>query len=404
MKKHYLATFVACTLLFTQACKKSSTDTTPTPTGPSTYALSVTGGTYPSQTTYMFGTLGFPSGTLGTTSASESASTALVFRYGKNMYQSNFGAPATLHKFEFDAAGKSKEVGSLAVAGLKTIAAVDFISDTEAWATVAGYGLVGKLVKFNPSTMTITSTIDLSSIQKTGSTEVYYEGLIHRDNYLYMCVNYQNKSGSNLEDKVFVTIIDRTTGTVFKQISDSRSSEAWNSGTESSFQPNVMVKDASGDIYVMGYANNGKPSGILRIKSGTTDFDTSYFFDLSATTGKPCIGILYFGAGQVFTVRYGDAVAYPFDLDANYNSVATCQYYKIDLAAKTTSGNISTAIPNFFGNSAFAVKFDDSKIYFNCAGAAASSNAIYSYQISNGAVVKEFGFASGACNAFAKLN
>lgn len=404
MKKNYVLTLLTVTTLLMQACKKDQKTQPKTPDAASTYALSVTGGSYPTQTTYMFGNVGFPTGTLGTSNAAESPSTALVFHNGKNMYQCNFGAPATLHKFEFDANGKAKEVGSFAVAGLKTIGAVDFISETDAFATVAGYGLVGKLVRFNPSTMTITSTIDLSSVQKTGSTEVYYQGLIHRDNYLYMGVNYQDKKGNNLEDKVFITLIDITTGKVAKQIEDNRSSEMWNSGTESSFQPNVMIKDAAGDIYVMGYANNNKPSGILRIKKGSTDFDTSYFFDLNSTTGKPCIGILYFSAGQVFTVRYDDAVAYPFDLDASYNSVATCQYYKIDLNAKTTSGSIAPGMPKFFGNAAFAVKFDDNKLYFNCAGADASSNAIYSYQLSNGAVSKEFGLASGACNAFAKLN
>jgi len=400
MKKIYLLTLLSGLLVFTQSCKKTTPDNPPTSTT-GIYALSVTAGTLPNQTTYMFGTTSFPSGTVGTSNALEFASTALVYHYGKNMYQNSFGAPATLRKFEFDATGKAKEVGSFAVAGLKTIGSVDFISETEAYAAVAGYKVTPKLIKFNPTTMAIISTIDLSSIQRADAGEVYYLGLVHRDNYLFMGVNYQNKTFDNLEDKVFITIIDRTTGTLVKQISDTRSSEIWNGGSESAFQANCMIKDSNNDIYVMGYANNGKPSGILRIKNGTTDFDTSYFFNLDAVTGNPCYGLLYFGSGQVFTIRYSDPVAYPVDRDANNNPVATCQYYKIDLAAKTTSGNISTAIPKFFGVSAFATQFDKSKIYFNAPGA--STYSMYSYQVSDGTVKKEFDLATGACRGFAKI-
>ncbi len=399
--KRLILPVLALSLIALQACKKNKTED---PVNPSqvNYALSVTGGTYPNQTTYLFGTHDFPTGSLGTSNANESASSGIIFKYGKYIFQNNFGAPATLKKFEFDENGKPKELGSFAIAGLKTIGSVDFISDTEAYATVSGYGSIPKLIKFNPTAMTVTATIDLASIQRNDAAELYYMGLVHRDGYLYMGTTYLNKAGDPLESKLYVTILDLNTGKVLKQVSDTRSTMIWNGGSEASFQPNSLVKDASGDIYVMGYAFGAKPSGILRIKSGTTDFDASYFFDLNAATGKPCLGILYFGAGNVFTVRYDDAAAYPFDLDANYNSVATCSYYKIDLAAKTTSGNISSAIPKFFGNDAFATSFNDGKIYFNASGAA--SNSIYSYAISGGAVKKEFDLASGGCNGFAKMN
>ncbi|MFC4213395.1 hypothetical protein ACFOWA_19540 [Pedobacter lithocola] len=395
--KNYLLIAISATLLFIQACKKEKE---PENTSIANYALSVTGGVYPSQKTYLFGANQFPTGNIGTSTALESESSGMMFKYGKFVYQTTFLAPATLRKFEFGADGKPVEKGSFAVAGFRTFGGVDFISETEAYASANSYGAVPKLIKFNPTTMQILQTIDLSSIQKPGTTEVYYQGFIHRGNYLYFGVNYQ-KNFASLEDKVFIAIVDLTTGKLFKLISDDRSSQMWNGGSEASFSPNFMIKDSSGDIYAMGYANNGKPSGVLRIKNNETEFDPTYFFNLNTATGKPCLGLFNFPNGLTFTLAYSPT-SYPFDSDANYDPLATAEYHKINLTTKTSSGNISSSLPKFFGNAAFMTKWNNEKIYFNVA--AGNSNNIYSYLISNGTVSKEFTLSAGACNGFAKLD
>ena len=364
------------------------------------YALTVTGGTYPNQTTYLFGTHDFPADGIGTSNAAELASSGAMYRYGNYVYISTFGAPATLRRYQFDSVGKPRALGSFSVPGLKTFGAVDFISETEAYAASNGFGGNPKLVKFNPSNMQTVTTYDLGSIHKAASVGGdYYVGIVHRDNNLFMGITYTNASGDPLYDSVYVAVIDKTTGTVSKLLADGRSSEMWNGGSEASFQPNCFAKDNTGDIYVMGYANGNKPSGVLRIRNGTTVFDPSYFFNLSTATGKPCLGLWYFN-GLAFTVAY-DAGGYPFDLDASYNTVAVANYYKIDLAAQTTAGNISASLPKFYGNNAFMKQWNGDKIYFNVA--AKNNNAIYSYQVSNGAVAKEFGVSAGICNGFIKF-
>ncbi|MDQ3535020.1 MAG: DUF4374 domain-containing protein, partial [Bacteroidota bacterium] len=323
-----------------------------------------------------------------------------MYKYGSDVYIATFGAPATLRKFTFDASGTPKESGSFSVLGLKTFGAVEFVSATEAYAASNGFGGVPKLIKFNPSNMEILTTVNLTGLEKESATNVFYQGMVIRDNHLFMGVNYQNKDG-NLADSVFVAIINRTNNTVEKLIADGRSSEMWNGGTASSFSPNTLIKDSNNDIYVNGYANNGKPSGVLKIKNGTTDFDPDYFFNLNDATGKPCLGLFHFDNGMTFTIRYSDASAYPFDSDAKFKPYATAEIYKIDLANKTSSGNISTAIPKFFGSNTFMTKWDNDKIYFNVS--AASSNSVYSYKINDGAVTKEFD-VTGTCNGFTKLN
>lgn len=379
-------------LISLSSCEKDAEPQNPNKVN---YALSTTGGIWPNQTTYLFGTNEFPSGTLGTSNAAELASNGAMYKYGSDVYITTFGAPATLRKYVFDDKGLPRETGSFSVLGLKTFGAVEFVSATEAYAAANGFGGVPKLVKFNPSNMQIITTVDLTGLQKSGATEVYYQGMVIRDNFIYMGVNYQGNSG-NLEDKVFVAIINRTTNKVEKLIEDDRSSEMWNGGTASSFSPNAMVKDANNDIYVMGFANNGKPSGVLKIKSGTTEFDPNYFFNLDTATGKPCLGLYHFANGLTFTIRYSDPASYPFD------DTAAGEIYKIDLTAKTSSGNISSALPKIFGTSTFMTKWDDDKIYFNVS--AATSNSVYSYKINGGAVAKEFDLSSGTCNGFTKIN
>lgn len=390
---------IAFTFILLYACEK---DTTTVNVNNANYAISTTGGIYPNQTTYLFGTNTFPTGSLGTSNAAELASSGTMYQYGTAIYMATFGAPATLRKFIFDNRGLPKEIANFSIPGLKTFGAVEFVSATEAYAAANGFGGVPKLVKFNPTNMQITATFDLNGLQKKGATEVYYQGMIIRDNYIYMGVNYQNANFENLEDKVFVAIINRTTLKFEKVIEDSRSSEMWVGGTASSFSPNTMIKDNKNDIYILGFANNGKPSGILKIKNGTTEFDSEYFFNLNTATGKSCLGLYHFANGLTFTIRYADPVAYPFDTDANYDPYAAGELYKINLSTQTSQGAISTDLPKIFGNSTFMTQWNNDKIYFNVS--ATSSNAIYSYEINGGSVTKEFEVSSGTCNGFTKIN
>ncbi|MBS7232423.1 DUF4374 domain-containing protein [Flavobacterium psychroterrae] len=398
MKNLSMLLVTAVALVSLSSCEKDSEPANPNKVN---YALSTTGGTGSNQTTYLFGTNEFPTGTLGTSMAAELASSGMMYKYGSDVYISTFGAPATLRKFVFDESGKPKEIANFSVPGLKTFGAVEFVSATEAYATPVGVAGVPKLIKFNPTNMQIITTIDLTGLQKTDATDVFYQGMVIRDNFIYIGINYQGAGFINLEDKVFVGIINRTTNKVEKLIEDDRSSEMWVGGTTSSFIANSLIKDANNDIYVAGFANNGKPSGVVRIKSGTTEFDPTYFFNLDTATGKPCAGLFHFDNGMTFTVRYSDEAAYPFDF-SNDKPAATAEIYKIDLATKTTSGNISSTLPKIFGSPAFMTKWDNDKIYFNVP--AANNNSVYSYKINGGAVAKEFDLSSGVCNGFTKIN
>src|SRR5699024_11137661 len=69
-----------------------------------------------------------------------------------------------------------------------------------------------------------------------------------------------------------------------------------------------LIKDENGNIYAVshsnpanGYSQSTKPSGILKINSGETDFDPDYFFDISSKIdGGDAAHLLYLGNGKAF--------------------------------------------------------------------------------------------------------
>jgi hypothetical protein len=397
MKKTFLNSFLSAVAVFTLVSCEKETDKPLTKGESVQYAMAVTGGTYPSQTSYFMGFEQFPTGSVGTANAAEMQSSAMMFSYGGFHYISNFGTPATLRKFGFDdATGKPQELGSFIVQGLKTFGAIDFISATEAYAASNGFGGVPKLIKFNPTTMQITGTVDLSPLQKAAAKEVFYLGMAHRDNQLFMGVNYQTASFSNVGDSVYVAMINRTTDKVEKLIADGRTSMIWASGPASGFGGSSLFIDENKDVYVNGTGNGGSvPSGIVRIKNGQSTFDKDYFFDMNKALGSDAYGVHYYGNGKALTLKSDDPNNYPFD----DSKAAGYRFFKIDLAAKTSQGELSATLPKVF-SSAFSKKWDD-KLYLSAP--TPQTNAIYSFDIASGAVKKEFDVAAGECNGFVKF-
>ena len=383
------------------SCKKKKDETPePNPTVPNAninYALMVTGGTYPNETSYIFGQEAFPSGTISTSNAAELTGYGFLNTYGGFCYASTFGAPATMRKYAFDDNGKPQQVGAFAIPGLNTFASVYFVSQTEAYATVNGNGSIPTLVKFNPTTMLIVNSVNLSSIQKSAATGAFYQGLVHRDSLIYMGVQYLN--GRNvLYDSTYVVVINRNTLQVQKLIADGRTGVVQTAGTKDNYIAPSMIIDESNDIYVMGIGNGSSvPSGVIRIKSGATNFDPSYFFNLTAASGGDCLGLLYYGNGKAFTLKSLDANNYPYD--SYSGGPPSYKYHKIDITAKTSQGDLA-GMPDVF-SSAFVANWDPTKLYLSVP--AASTNEIYSFDRTSGATAQVITSASGVINGFAKL-
>jgi hypothetical protein len=134
---------------------------------------------------------------------------------------------------------------------------------------------------------------------------------------------------------------------------------------------NGLFKTENGDIYAMsssnisnGYSKSTKPGGFLRIASGSTSFDQSYFFNTDLSGGK-ISHIKYLGNNKVFAAistlttqtaddRWGDK---------------KLKLAIIDVVAKTITdvklnGDVNALIHDGVGGRSFPVLAANAKVYY----------------------------------------
>jgi len=381
---------VSVALLLTAAMASCSKNDNPsTVTKEVSYAVSNVAGAYPGQTTYVQGVANLNISTLDNTNAAESPGFASQWTYDGAVYLTSFGAPATITKYTFDAAGKAVVSGKLVVPGANTFSSVEFVSKTEAYASVGG-GLA-RIVKFNPTALQITGEINLSAFTKPGAASVYYLGMKARDGKLFLGIQYFNASFDPLADSAYVGVIDLAAGKTEKLLADGRTSNIFLAGSSVS----GFALDAAGDLYIQGQGSGKAPSGILRIKKGATGFDADYFFDLKAATGKDCSG-LYILSNQAFTTRMEDAT------DPYETKGPNFRYYRIDLAAKKSLGDLSAALPEIYGSSTSVMRaFDAGIVTFVVSSG--KENSIYTYNTADGSVTRKITLSAGMCTGFDKI-
>jgi hypothetical protein len=200
----------------------------------------------------------------------------------------------------------------------------------------------GKIAVINPTAMMVSGEIDLTnySVSSDGSPDPSTS--IIRDNLLYVALSQRASVMSAHDTAACVAIIDITTDAVIKVIWDSRATSL--GGPDES---NCTVfMDESRNIYFYSYAmwgyQPGIRDGILRIKNGETEFDTSFYMGISGTM----VGAHPVSYG--LTIRYaGNGIAYSSLLvpaltsnPPDYLNDRNYQPVKIDLTNK-----IITALP-----------------------------------------------------------
>jgi hypothetical protein len=234
-----------------------------------------------------------------------------------------------------------------------------------------------------------TGEIDLTPILRAEAPVMYYLGMKARDGKLFMGVFYEGAGFvEKYNDTAYVAVIDLATAKIDKLIKDHRTGSVF-------LAYNSFGLDKNGDIYVAGLGYTNRPSGILRIKKGQTDFDGSYFFDLDAATGYKCRGISLFDDGLAFTL----ALVKPDD-DYEINGPAY-SFHKINVAQKTSGGKLGS-LPDVYGSGgALMQRFDSKEVLF--AFSNKTENSLYSYALSNGSVAKKIAFTGGKCTGFDKL-
>jgi hypothetical protein len=143
-----------------------------------------------------------------------------------------------------------------------------------------------------------------------------------------------------------------------------------------------MLKAENGDIYTFspnsiaaGYTQATKNSGILRINSGTTQFDAAYFFDVEAASGgAKLLSATYAGNGLLVArmLKQGaDTTAWGAFNVTN----PVCKIAIIDLNNKTVK--MVNDIPDHGGQYGGQGLVEDGKVYVSVTSTIAGESRIY---------------------------
>lgn len=180
--------------------------------------------------------------------------------------------------------GLLEQVGTYNVDPNSYAASVLWVNDDRMFMSLANGG---KILDMNPNTRTVNKTIDLNAAKYTVGFEDAMDinpnptSMLIRDGKLYVTLWQTKATFVPRDGGAAMAIIDLATNTVEKYIVDKRGL----SGAGRPGETDSMFLDENNDIYVYcGGGFGGNPMqhhGFLRIKSGATDFDPNYFYDLS---------------------------------------------------------------------------------------------------------------------------
>lgn len=258
---------------------------------------------------------------------------------GNYVYELPYFGENKITKYEKTANGLSN-VGSMQIEESSNPSGLVIVNDTKAYLSLMGKG---KIVIFNPTTMKKTSEIDVTSYG-IGDKNPDPANMILRGDLLY--VGLGQSVGGFFPDanrpNADVLIINTTTDTVDKMITESTT------GISTPTRPNdhnSIFMDESNNIYISCIAGFGaRPThktGLLRIKNGETEFDSSWNFPIESVTingeSKAVDYIQYLhyaGNGQVFAILNVPSF---YSNPVNYLNDKTCVPVKIDLNTKSVT-------------------------------------------------------------------
>lgn len=309
--------------------------------------------------------------------------------YGNNVYVfPEFGKDGTQEvvKYTYNGTKLLSKSASLQLPPLSGAFNMVKVSDEKAYAPL--YNL-GKILVFNPTTMTKTGEIDLSQYAMDDNNPDPAYPFI-RNGLLYVPLNQIGASWMPNHEKkqVDVVIIDTQTDQVTKIISETTS------GLTFPTRPlleNMIFTDENNDLYIACAGGFGMDprlaeTGLVCIRSGQTAFDESASWDMSQMTIE---GTSY-KVGSLTNVKYiGNGklcawVAIPELIKDNPYTAKYSMAVLIDMNAKTVKQ--IDGIPLSDGHSVFIGTYNN-QVVFSVYGDAQSG--FFTYNPSNGEVSEE---------------
>lgn len=200
--------------------------------------------------------------------------------------------------------GKITKVGTMAVPLNSIPRNIIFIDSSKAYLVT----FLGKFIIFNPEKLESTGEIDFAPYAAPGLNFPMFGAPFCKDGYVYLTLNqYDMTLAPKTKPQVELAVINTSTDKVENIIKEDKSGIAmgsYNYGQQ-------IFADEKGDLYVLctgGFGMiPGYQTGILRLKKGKKEFDTSYNWVLNDQViegdgGKPSMIMYgqYAGNGRLF--------------------------------------------------------------------------------------------------------
>ncbi|MEM1055411.1 MAG: hypothetical protein AAGI52_07780 [Bacteroidota bacterium] len=370
-------------LLVLSACDSGTDEPEPEPAVPD--VLLVT--TVPDQTgqsgSSFVQTISLDQGTVTNANAFEQTFFVYAHRRGDEVITTQNIAGDEMTRYVRGADGALTETGRLTLPAGGSGSNVVWASDTRAYVSLP---FTGQIIAFNPQSMTPLDTLDLTTLgiarnpANPQDTNPEPAVMLVSSGKLYVGLQ-QFVAPFASADGIDIAVFDAATGTFERVISSG------NSGGPGRYGFNqTMFVDENGDLYVYGIASfgfvPGQRPGFLRIRSGETEFDPTYFLDTS-TISLPVEGgdtgtlngMVYGGDGFVYgtiEVIAGRSNPPNFLTDFNWQPV------RFNLAQQT-----GEVLPVPIGNGfSTGVGLIDNQILFGLSTEAATG--IYAYDLATG--------------------
>ncbi len=311
---------------------------------------------------------------------------------GENIYELPFFGTAVIKKYTRTSTKDLGGIQELIIDANSHPTQVCIQSKTKGYITLLGKG---KIIIFNPETMEKTGEIDLKEYG-IGDENPDPSGMVIRNNMLFVALNQM--VGGYFPDpkraKSDVLIVDTKTDKVMKMITEETSKIS--QPTRPVDSKSIFI-DEHNDIYIVGLggfgALTGHKAGLLRIKNGETEFDSSYKFVLSDAKIEGfefkmswAAGLQYVGEGKLYALVNIPAL---LSEKPNFITDKSCVAVVIDLKTQTIK---KLKLPH--GNGYCSVGLYNNKVMFGLS--TAKDSGFYTYdlvtnQASTEAVIKTVG-------------
>lgn len=272
-------------LLALAACGDTTTPEDATPDGVQRYALgSVVIDADGNRTTYVQ-VVDDLAGPFDNRAAIELPGNGVVMAHGPHIFVGLAEEP-TWVRYTVDATGQIAETGRMSLLNLGATY-VDFgnaiVDDTTAVSVLSGGPLA---VVWDPSTMTITRTVELPHLVREGyDVEVWTT--VARDGRVYIPGRWSDWTGGRIYPGVSMTILDPVAGAVIAHAEDDRCASGGRAvfGDDGALYVMGDGRTYSAQMFANARGETALDNCLLRIPAGGTDFEAGYFHTIPSLTG-----------------------------------------------------------------------------------------------------------------------